>query len=39
MRVQFALFGFEVERVDLEVCLVTPGKIVVMFDFIRTITL
>jgi len=39
MRVWFALFGFEAERVDLEVCLIIPDEIVMMFDFMRTIAL
>ena len=36
---QFALFGFEIERVDLEVFLAIPGKMVVVFDLMRAIVL
>jgi len=35
----FVLFGFETERVDLEVCLAIPGEIVVVFDLVRAIVL
>ena len=37
MRARFALFGFETGRVDLEISLVTPSKVVVMFGFVRTV--
>jgi len=37
MRARFALFGFKIERVDLEISLVTLSKVVVMFGFVRTI--
>ena len=36
---QFALFGFEIKRVDLEVFLAIPGKMVVVFDLMRAIVL
>jgi len=35
----FALFGFETERVGLEVCLATPDKMVVVFNLMRAIVL
>ena len=37
MRVKFALFDFETERVDLEISLAIPSKVAVMFSFVRTI--
>jgi len=39
MQAQFAQFSFEMERVNLEVGLATPGKVVMMFDLVRPITL
>ena len=35
VRAQFVLFGFKMgeRRVNFEVCLVTPGKMTVMFNF------
>jgi len=36
---QFALFSFETGRVGLEVFLITPDKMVVVFDLIRAIVL
>ena len=34
MRAQFTLFGFKMQRIDLEICLITLGKMVMMFDFV-----
>ena len=39
MRAQFALFGFKMQRIDLEICLITLGKIVIMFNFVQSIAL
>ena len=35
----FALFGFEIERIDLEVGLAIPDKVVIIFNLVRLITL
>ena len=35
----FALFGFEIERIDLEVCLATPDEMAAVFDLLRAIAL
>jgi len=35
----FALFGFEIGRVGLEVCLATLGEMAVVFDLLRAIAL
>jgi len=39
MRAWFVLFSFKVERVNLEISLATPGEVVVMFNFVRTVAL
>ena len=39
IEIQFALFGFKTWRVYLEICLATPGKVVVIFDLVRAIAL
>ena len=37
VRARFVLFGFETERVDLEIGLAVPSKVAVIFSFVRTI--
>ena len=39
MRVQFSLFGFKTRRVHLKVCLVTLGKIIMVFNLVWSVTL
>ena len=39
METWFILFGFKTVRVYLEICLATLGKVVMMFDLVRTVAL
>ena len=39
METWFILFGFKTVRVYLEICLATLGKVVMIFDLVRTVTL
>jgi len=39
MWAQFTQFSFEVRRVNFEVGLATPGKVVIMFNLVRPIAL
>lgn len=39
MRAEFALFGFEMQRIDLKICFTTLGKVAVVFDLIRSVAL
>jgi len=39
IRAQFVLFGFKTKRIHLKVCLVTPGKMIMVFNLMQSITL
>jgi len=39
MRAEFALFGFEIQKVDLEICFTALGKVAVVFNLLRSVTL
>ena len=39
MEIWFILFGFKTVRVYLEICLATLGKVMMMFDLVRTVVL
>ncbi len=39
MRAEFALFGFEIQRIDLEICFTAPDKVAVVFNLMRSVTL
>ena len=38
VRARLTLFGFEVQRINLEVGLTTPDKVAVVFNFVRAVT-